>query len=80
VEALIGAGRAALAMGDAHAAIGFFGRAEDVTPRNGRVKAGLAACLVQQEQPREALRLFQEAVALGVSQAEIGSDRGLPMT
>lgn len=75
--ALTGAGRAALAMGDPNAAIGFFGRAEEVSPRNGRVKAGLAAALVQQEQPRDALKLFDQAIALGVPAAEIGGDRGL---
>ena len=75
--ALTGAGRAALALGDASAALGFFARADDVSPRNGRVKAGLGAALVQMEQPREALKLFAEAVSLGVPEADIASDRGL---
>ena len=77
LTALIGAGKAALAMGDANAGIGFFGRAEEVAPRDGRVKAGLAAAAVQQEQPKQALQLFDAAIAAGVPVSAIGGDRGL---
>ncbi|MDB5685143.1 MAG: hypothetical protein JWM75_2841, partial [Sphingomonas bacterium] len=77
LDALKGAGRAALAIGDANAAISFFARAEAITPRDGRIKSGLAAALVQMEQPKTALKLFGEAVALGVPEAELASDRGL---
>ncbi len=77
LASLTGAGRAALAVGDANAALGFYARAEEIAPRNGRIKAGLATALVQMEQPRTALKLFDEAVALGVPVGEIASDRGL---
>lgn len=77
LASLTGAGRAALAVGDASAALGFYARAEEIAPRNGRIKAGLASALVQMEQPRTALKLFDEAVALGVPTAEIAADRGL---
>ena len=76
-EALIGAGRAALRLGDTQAAVGFFGRAEEVSPRSFAPKAGTAAALVAMEQPAEALGYFEEAVRLGANQASIGADRGL---
>ncbi len=76
-DALIGAGRAAVALGDPQAAVGFFGRAEEVFPRSPAPKAGTAAALVAMEQPVEALGYFDEAVRLGASQASIGTDRGL---
>src|SRR5579872_889521 len=77
LAALIGAGNAAVELGDFSAGLAFFGRAEEVDPSNGRVKAGLASALTQTEQPGAALRLFDEAVALGVPEAEIAGDRGL---
>ena len=77
VAALNGAGRAALAMGDAEAALGFFERARRVEPRDARAKAGMASALVQLERPRDALPLFAEAAALGAPDAEIAGDRGL---
>src|SRR5688500_18971478 len=77
LEALIGAGRAALEMGDANAALTFFGRADEVAPRHARVKAGMGSVLVQLGQPQAALSLFAEAVALGAPEVEIAADRGL---
>ena len=41
-KALIGAGRAALALGDTQAAVGFFGRAEEVSPRSRRRRSAWA--------------------------------------
>lgn len=76
-DALMGAGRTALAIGDANAALGFYARAEEVEPRNGAVKAGLGSALVQMEQPRPALRMFDDAIDLGVPPALVASDRGL---
>jgi len=76
-EALIGAGRAALALGDSQAAIGFFGRAEEVSPRSPAPKAGTAAALVAMEEPVQALGYFAEAMRLGATQSSIGADRGL---
>ena len=77
LDALIGAGRAALRMGDAAAALTFFGRADEISPRNPRVKAGMASTLVNLGQPQAALSLFGEAVAAGAPEAEIQADRGL---
>ena len=77
LEALIGAGRAALEMGDANAALTFFGRADEVAPRHARVKAGMGSVLVHLGQPQAALSLFAEAVSLGAPEVEIAADRGL---
>lgn len=75
--ALIGAGDAALQVGDPSAALGFFARAEQVDPRSGKAKAGLASALVVLERPNDALPLFAQALSLGVSESEIARDRGL---
>lgn len=77
LEALTGAGKASLDIGDANAAISFYARAEEIEPRNGRIKAGLASAMVQLVQPKIALKLFDEAVSYGVPVADIASDRGL---
>ncbi len=75
--ALLGAGQAALEVGDPNAALGFYARAEEIDPRNGRAKAGLASTLVQLEKPDDALRLFGEAMSLGVPETDLAKDRGL---
>lgn len=77
MQALIGAGQAALAVGDTNAAAGFFSRADVLDSRNGAVKAGLADTMLANGNARAALRLFNEAVSLGVNQADIAADRGL---
>ena len=77
LDALLGAGQAALDVGDANAALGFFARAEEVAPSNGRAKAGLGAALVTTERPDDALRLFGQAIALGVPERDVARDRGL---
>jgi Flp pilus assembly protein TadD len=77
VDAMVGAGRAAMRMGDVEAALTFFGRADGLSPRDARVKAGMAAGLLQMGQPQAALSLFAEAVALGAPEVEIAGDRGL---
>lgn len=77
VQQLVGTGRAALAVGDAEAAAGFFTRALEIAPNDPRAKAGLAAATAQAGQPESALVLFGEAVAAGASEADIAGDRGL---
>jgi Flp pilus assembly protein TadD len=77
LPSLVGAGRAALDVGDPDAAVSFYARAEEISPRDGPIKAGLGSAMVQLVQPRAALRLFEEAVQYGVPVAEIASDRGL---
>ncbi|UZW53944.1 tetratricopeptide repeat protein [Sphingobium sp. JS3065] len=77
VTALIGAGEAALDMDDARAAAGFFARADTLQPNNGKVKAGLGRVMLKNQNPAEALRLFDQAVRLGYPEATLLADRGL---
>ena len=77
ISALVDSGRAALAMGDPQAALTFFSRADEVAPRDARIKAGMASAMTQLGQPRAALTLFAEAQSLGAPELEIASDRGL---
>jgi tetratricopeptide (TPR) repeat protein len=77
VSALVDSGRAALAMGDAQAALTFFSRADEVAPRDARIKAGMASAMTMLGQPRAALTLFAEAQGLGAPELEIAADRGL---
>jgi len=76
-SALADAGLAALALGDTRAAIGFLARADEIYPRSGRVKAGLAKALLEEQNPFGALRYFDQAVANGVPLRDIAADRGL---
>lgn len=76
-DALADAGNAALMLGDANAALNFFTRANSLRPNNGRIVSGLAAATVRTENPFEALRLFDDAVRLGVSERTIAADRAL---
>jgi Flp pilus assembly protein TadD len=77
VTALMGAGKAALDLGDAQAALTFFARAEEQMPSDGRVKMWIASALVQLQQPHAALKFFRDAAELGVPAAELARDRGL---
>jgi Flp pilus assembly protein TadD len=75
--ALMGAGKAALQVGDPQAAITFYARAEEIAPRDGRIKAGFGSAFLAMEQPASALKFFDEAVGLGVGEGEIAGERGL---
>jgi len=77
VAALTGAGRAALELEDAEAALTFFGRAEELAPNDGRIKAGLGSALSLMEQPESALQFFYQAAQMGVPPAEMAAWRGL---
>jgi Flp pilus assembly protein TadD len=77
VTALMGAGKAALELGDAQAALTFFARAEEQLPSDGRVKMWIASALVQLQQPHAALKFFHDATSMGVAEAEVARDRGL---
>ncbi len=77
VNALLGAGVSAVAVGDGEAALSFLGRAEVLAPYNGGVKAALGSAYVLVEKPTDALRLFGEASALGVPDQLVAKDRGL---
>lgn len=76
-SALADAGLAALKLGDTRAAIGFLAKADQIYPKSGRVKAGLARALLMEENPFGALRYFDQAVKNGVSLKSIAEDRGL---
>ncbi|HEY1144508.1 MAG TPA: hypothetical protein VGE68_10835 [Sphingomicrobium sp.] len=76
-DALIGAGRAALAMGDTQAAGGFFGRADEVWPASPLPQAGMGAAMTLNDDPSGALPFFDRAIQRGATQSMIGSDRGL---
>jgi Flp pilus assembly protein TadD len=76
-DALADAGDASLLLGDANAALNFFTRANSIRSNNGRITAGLATATVRTENPFEALRLFDDAVRLGVSERSIAADRAL---
>jgi len=76
-NALVGAGKASLDLGDAQSAAGFFGRAEEVHPNSPVPQAGMGAALVMTGDPQAALIYFARAEQLGATPAMIGSDRGL---
>lgn len=76
-DALIKAGEASLELEDPRSALGFFGRADDITPDNGRVKAGLGRAMLQLDQIGDGLRLMELAGNLGYSDFGLLADRGL---
>ena len=76
-QALIGAGRAALELGDTQAAAGFFARADEVNPRSPMPQEGMGAVQVAQGQAQAAMSYFTRAQQLGATQAMLGCDRGL---
>lgn len=77
VSALIDAGNAALVLGDNDAALGFFGRADQISPGDPRVKAALASALVKNEDPFAAIPLFDAAERAGARDGSLAGDRGL---
>ena len=75
--ALVGAGRAALELGDAQAAAGFFARADEANPRSPLPQAGMGAVSVANGDAQAALPYFARAQQLGAPVAIFGADRGL---
>ena len=76
-EALIGAGKSAIELGDAQAAAGFFARADEVDPRSPEPLAGMGAVSVANGEPQGALSYFKRAQQLGASVSSFACDRGL---
>jgi len=76
-DSLIGAGKAALQLGDAQAAAGFFARADDVNPRSPLPQAGMGAVSVANGEPQAALPYFKRAQQLGLPVSSFACDRGL---
>ncbi|MGK2909067.1 MAG: SPOR domain-containing protein [Sphingobium sp.] len=77
INALIGAGEAALALDDPRAATGFFARADEIQGGNGRVKAGLGRAMLKLQNPTEALKLFSQAEQLRYPADSFIGDRAL---
>jgi len=77
VTALTEAGLSAIAVGDGDAALAFLARAEDLSPGSAKIKAAIGSALVLKQKPTDALRLFGEAVALGMPEQVVARDRGL---
>lgn len=77
LTALLGAGQAALDLGDVQAANGFFTRANMVDGRSGKAKLGLAIVQIALKQPEDAAANFDAAAALGEPATRNLSDRGL---
>lgn len=76
-NSLIGAGRAALELGDAQTAAGFFARADDVNPQSPLPQEGMGAVSVENGDAKAAMPYFTRAQQLGATQAMLGCDRGL---
>ena len=76
-QSLIGAGRAALVLGDMQSAAGFFARADEVNPRNPQPQAGMGAVQVHLGDAKAAMPYFTRAQQLGATQALLGCERGL---
>ena len=77
VTALIEAGKASAAIGDAEAAMGFYRRADQLQPANANIKAGLAGAMVLAEDPYGAIPLFEAAERIGPVDPKLMSERGL---
>ena len=76
-DALIGAGKAALALDDTQAAAGFFGRAQERWPSSPMPMAGMGAALASDGDAPGALTYFRRAEALGAAPLTFAADRGL---
>ena len=77
LNALLGAGKAALDLGDPQSAAGFFARAAEVSPNSPAVQAGIGASLVATGDPQNALTYFERAQQLGGSPTTFGCHRGM---
>lgn len=77
VDALLNAGYASVKVNDLEAAIGYFGRAEEVAPNDARVKQAQASVFMRGGRPVKALELFAQADAAGARDRSMMSDRGL---
>lgn len=76
-DSLIGAGKAALALGDAQAAAGFFARADEIDPRSPLPQAGMGAVSAANGEPQGAIPYFKRAQQLGLPLTAFACDRGL---
>ena len=77
VSALVNAGQAALRMSDTQAALGFFTRADQVSPNNARIKMQIGSALVQANEPADAVKYFDAAESANGDLTAFALDRGL---
>ena len=77
VSALVNAGQAALRMGDTQAALGFFTRADQVSPNNARIKMQIGSALVLANEPADAIKYFDAAESANGDLTSFALDRGL---
>jgi len=77
VAALLDAGNAALSLGDTEAALGFYGRADQLAPGDPRIKSALATAMVRNEDPFAAIPLFAAAERAGARDPLLAGERGL---
>lgn len=77
LDALVSAGNASLALRDAGAAAGFFGRAANVAAGDPRVLLGLARVALEQRRPVAALQAFAQAESAGIKPLDMAADRAL---
>ncbi len=77
VEALVDAGEASLALDNVEAALGFFARAQDIDPDDGRMLAGLAQVAVRRGEAVTALQLFENADYAGEPMEPLAAERAL---
>ncbi|WP_296675941.1 SPOR domain-containing protein [Novosphingobium sp.] len=77
IDALTEAGAASLAAGDGDAAIGFYQKADALSPNTSRIKAGLAGAYVLTGDPASAIPLFDAAERLGMIDGARMADRAL---
>lgn len=78
-DTLIEAGHAALGVDDLEAAIGFFGRASEVDSGHPAVAQGLGAVYLRSGRAGEALVQFDRALAAGVPEQAVATDRALTL-
>lgn len=78
-DSLIEAGQAALGVDDLEAAIGFFGRAAEVDPDSPGAAQGLGSVYLRSGRAGEALVQFDRALAAGVPEQAVQTDRALTL-
>jgi len=78
-DALLEAGAAAMGVDDLEAAIGFFGRAAEIDPGHPGVAQGLASVYLRAGRAGEALVQFDRALAAGVPERAVLTDRALTL-
>lgn len=76
-DALIGAGHAALDMGDVQAAAGFYGRAQELRPDDWRAMVGVGGAMVQTGDVTGALAQFDAARKAGAPLSSYATDLGM---